>query len=215
MNSSSGLSLSQRFKVHSENICALIGETGLVIRPYSNSSLSFFALLPNEEQLQVIRDLQIYYQICLDVKMEGGSLRDPRRFTEKALLRQGLEADSFILDQIRPNHLVEAYSFSQTQIFRTLLFFEVCSYTLEDLYCRKWYNLYERMVEDQRSLEQTLKTFMTDISKPLEVHNKEHVIKERDSLERLAIRNQMLWMAPLKKDGKTEAILTIATASLA
>ncbi|WP_413612511.1 hypothetical protein [Bdellovibrio sp. HCB-110] len=215
MKSSSGLSLTQRFKVHSENICALILDAGLVIRPYSNPSLSFFALLSETEKIEVIRDLQIYYQICLDVKMEGGSLRDPKHFTEKALLRQGLNADPFILEQIKSDNLVEAYTFSGTQIFRTLLFFEVCSYTLEDLYCRKWYHLYERAPEDQKNIEDTIGLFMSNPDKALEVPNKEHVIHERDSLERLSIRNKMYWMAPLKKEGKTEAILTIAKASLA
>ncbi|WII73347.1 hypothetical protein QJS83_05620 [Bdellovibrio sp. 22V] len=207
-------SLEERFRIHASNICALVEEEGIVIRPHARHGLPFFNLLNDDEKLQVIRDLQQYYQICLDVKMNGRSLRDTKFFTLKALERHGFAVDPDLLDKIESNHLVEFYNFLQTQIFRTLLFFEVGSYTLEDLYCRKWYNLYERTPADQAAIEKTAAELFAQ-KKTIRVNNPEHVIKERDSLERLSIRNKLLWASPLKKEGVDVAVILIATASLA
>lgn len=47
---------------------------------------------------------------------------------------------SFLTDE----SVVEIYNAVGIQVFRNCKFFEICSYTLEDLYCRPWFELYER-----------------------------------------------------------------------
>lgn len=203
------------FKLYSNKICALIENEGVIIRPYSNPTLSYFNVLNAEEQAEVLHGLEGYYQICLDVKKASRSLRDTRYFTECALKHLGYSVDPKMLDEIKDHHLIEIYSYSQTQMFRSLLFFDVCSYTLEDLYCRKWYSLYERTPEDHKLVEDLVVKYMSSEPKlPIEVANPQHVIKEKDSLERLSIINKMLWLVPLYKNDKDSAMLLISTVVL-
>ncbi|XGC80016.1 hypothetical protein ACES2L_11820 [Bdellovibrio bacteriovorus] len=203
------------FKLYSNKICSLIENEGVIIRPYSNPSLSYFNVLSTEEQNEVLHNLESYYQICLDVKKSSRSLRETRYFTECALNHLGYTVDSQMLDKIEDHHLIEIYSYSQTQMFRSLLFFDVCSYTLEDLYCRKWYSLYERTPEDHKLVEDLVVRYMGSENKvPIAVANPQHVIKEKDSLERLSIINKMLWLVPLYKNEKDVAMLLISTVVL-
>ncbi|UOF01288.1 hypothetical protein [Bdellovibrio reynosensis] len=203
------------FKHYSHKICGLIENEGVIIRPYANASLSYFNVLTEGEKAEVLHNLESYYQICLDVKKASRSLRDTRYFTECALKNLGYTVDPKMLDEIEDHHLVEIYSYSQTQMFRSLLFFDVCSYTLEDLYCRKWYSLYERTPEDHKLVENLVVKYMGAEKKvPIEVENPQHVIKEKDSLERLSIINKMLWLVPLYKDQKDVAMLLISTVVL-
>ncbi|CAE80656.1 hypothetical protein AB1A79_13185 [Bdellovibrio bacteriovorus] len=216
MQSSSGLSRHARFKILSENISALIEEEGLLVRPYGHATLPYFNLLTAEEQEQVLRDILIYFQVCTDVKSQNGSLKDTRLFTEKAIHRLGVSVDPFILEQIQPHHLIEIYTQAQTQIFRSLKFFEVCSYSLEDLYCRKWYHLYQRSPEDQEKLESDIGLFYSQSPmRTLKATAPEHTIRATTSLERNEIITQILWLSPLFSNTKADSyILAVVTSRL-
>lgn len=214
MQSSPSLSRQARFKILSENISSLMEDEGFVVRPFGHPTLPYFNLLSNEEQEQALKDLLIYFQICMDVRSQGGSLKDTRFFTERAIFRLGAEADAAILDFIRPDHLVEIYNQAHTQIFRSLPYFEVCSYSLEDLYCRKWYHLYERQPEDQALLEQSIAQFYSQNPlRSLEVTAPEHLIREKGSLGRMAILTKLHWLSPLNSNTQGESYILAVESS--
>ncbi|WP_374030914.1 hypothetical protein [Bdellovibrio bacteriovorus] len=216
MQSSSGLSRHARFKILSENISVLIEEEGLLVRPYGHTTLPYFNLLTAEEQEQVLKDILVYFQVCTDVKSQNGSLKDTRLFTEKAIHRLGVSVDPFILEQIHPHHLIEIYTQAHTQIFRSLRFFEVCSYSLEDLYCRKWYHLYQRTTQDQENLEADIgRYYSQNPLKTLQATAPEHTIRALGALERDEIITQIFWLSPLQSLTKGDSyILTVATSRL-
>lgn len=216
MPSPSGLSRHARFKILSENISALIEEEGLLVRPYGHATLPYFNLLTIEEQEQVLKDILIYFQVCTDVKSQNGSLKDTRLFTEKAAARLGVTVDPAILALIEPHHLIEIYTQAQTQIFRSLIFFEVCSYSLEDLYCRKWYHLYQRTPEDQEKLERDIGLYYSQLPlRTMKATAPEHTIRATASLERNEIITQIFWLSPLVSNSKDDSyVLTVATSRL-
>lgn len=49
-----------------------------------------------------------------------------------------------LFEKLRDDDVVEVYSLEHTQIFRSFTFFQYCSYTLEDLQFRPWFELYRR-----------------------------------------------------------------------
>jgi hypothetical protein len=49
-----------------------------------------------------------------------------------------------LFEKLRDDDVVEVYSMENTQIFRSFTFFKYCSYTLEDLNYRPWFELYQR-----------------------------------------------------------------------
>lgn len=216
MSSPQGLSRHARFKLLSENISALIEDEGLLVRPYGHPTLPYFSLLTPEEQEEVLKTIFIYFQVCTDVRSQNGSLKNTRLFTEKALHRLNVTADPFILEQIESQHLVEIYTQGQTQVFRTLKFFDVCSYSLEDLYCRKWYHLYERTPADQELLESNIGMFYSQSPlRTIKANIPEHTIRATASLERNEIITSILWFSPLISLNKEDSyILTVATSRL-
>ncbi|WP_347359686.1 hypothetical protein [Bdellovibrio sp.] len=208
MESIVSLSRQARFKILSENISEAIEEEGFLVRPYTHPTMPFFNRLSTEEQEQALKDLLVYYQVCMDVKFQGDSLKDTRKFTERALARLNKRADPEIMDKLQPHHLVEIYNTANTQIFRSLPYFEVCSYSLEDIYCRKWFHLYERSPDDQGLLDKTLGNFYShNPLRTIEVTDPEHLIREKDSLERMEILTKVWWISPLFSNIKEDTYL--------
>ncbi len=58
-----------------------------------------------------------------------------------------------LFEKLRNDDVVEVYSMENTQIFRSYTFFKYCSYTLEDLNFRPWFELYQR---DESILKEAL-----------------------------------------------------------
>ena len=216
MDSSVSLSRQARFKILSENICKTIEDEGFLIRPYGHPTLPYFNLLSIDEQEQVLKDLLTYFQVCTDMRFHGDSLKDTRKFTERALHRLNKRADPDIMKQLRPDHLVEIYTTANTQIFRSLPYFEVCSYSLEDIYCRKWFHLYERSAQDQDLLDKTLGRFYShNPLRTIEVADPEHIIREKGSLERMEILTKLWWISPLFSTIKEDTyLLAVETSRL-
>ncbi|MEK2646415.1 hypothetical protein [Bdellovibrio sp. BCCA] len=207
-------SRSHSFKAFSEKIAALIFEEGILFRPYASPSLPYFHMLSDNEQEDVIRDLETFHRICINVKNAGGTLKNTRLMTEIALKEFGYSVKSEDLDLIEPYHLTEIYNLSQLQIFRSFRFFELSSYTLEDLYCRKWYHLYERREEDHVATAEKVTEFLKSPAS-MKLNFKEHSIREKETLERLHVYSQLHWFIPTYHQDTLSGILVIETARAA
>jgi len=71
---------------------------------------------------------------------------------EKALLsacarRLGVVFHSDVIDKITTEDVIEVYNHDLIQIYRSLSFFNLCSYSLTDLLTNEFYELYERSVQ--------------------------------------------------------------------
>lgn len=202
--------LTNRFRALSENLCQLLEKEGLVVRPYHLASLPFFQALTDEEKLPAIEYLERYYDLCLHTKKQRGDLREGRVLIEEALDYFKLEVDRRIFDLVAPRHVFEFYSPNQTQYFRTINFFEYTSYTIEDLYSRSWFHLYER---DEKITSRILELAHLILEKKdvgiLVPEIPEHMLLERASLEKLKVPVQIICLAPLKRDGNTVGILCV------
>ncbi|MFS4457624.1 hypothetical protein [Bdellovibrio sp. HCB2-146] len=202
--------LTNRFRALSENLCQLLEQEGLVVRPYHLASLPFFQALTPEEQLPAIEYLERYYNLCLHTKKQRGDLREGRVLIEEALDYFKLEVDPAVFDLIGPRNVFEFYSPNQTQYFRTINFFKYTSYTIEDIYSRSWFHLYERDEKiTSRILELALQVLEGKTSSFLVPEIPEHMLTERASLEKLKVPVQIICLAPLKRDGKTVGILCV------
>ncbi|MDG0818093.1 hypothetical protein [Bdellovibrio svalbardensis] len=207
--------MNEQFKTLAQQICNLFLDEGVLIRPFSNPRLSFFATLPKETQKVVLNDMNSYRKLCETMKLRGQSLQSTRELTEQALLQLGLQANPDHLDVIENHHLVEIYNLNHTQIFRSFKYFEVSSYTLEDIYCRKWWNLYERSAEDESTIQKIVSEFLGTSEKTIQrVQMPEHIIREKETLERLVIKTQILWLIPLYRGSEFAAIMAVETSHL-
>jgi hypothetical protein len=66
------------------------------------------------------------------------------RFVLQFLFRMGILPSSELNETIRNERFIQIYNADQLQIFRSLACYERCSFTLEQMTTRPWFDLWER-----------------------------------------------------------------------
>lgn len=174
-----------------------------------------FNQLTNLEKTTAIERLQFYYDLCMEQLIEGQSLRDSKKFTWRALVKLGLSPQSDLLDRIGEGDIVEIYNEEQVQLFRNLEFFDICSYTLEELFCIQWWRLFQRdeavsseilkLVNDLYS-----KKYPNGVAGPLP----QHTVLECLSRDKFKIDFFMKYIGPLYKNKQVGALICLEQAAL-
>lgn len=132
------------------------------LKAFSGPHLPYFSKLEVLEQKTVIERLKIFNQICSEVLADGKSLKDSATMTWYALRKLNLVFSSDLFQYIHDKNVIEIYDRDNVQIFRNFHFFDVSSYTLEDLLCRPWTDLFHRANgEHTQSIIETCKKFYT------------------------------------------------------
>jgi hypothetical protein len=67
---------------------------------------------------------------------------------------------SDLFEKLKDDDVIEVYSMEHTQIFRSYMFFKYCSYTLDKLYSKPWFDLYHREASVQKEAFQWLEKFL-------------------------------------------------------
>jgi len=203
-------SLLTKFRTHAESIALSIQDEGMLFRPYASRSLPYFCLLSTSEQNDVIENIATCDVIYKEARKNGGSLKDNRLLLKTALQKFGWHIDPDFYDKINDDHVIEIYNLQQTQIFRGFRFFCFSSYTLEDLYCRKWYHLYDRTEEDQQNIFKVVNEFLHQSPpRAMQLEPRAQRIRELATLERLSNYSTIEWLIPVTKDKQLVGILTI------
>ncbi|MBO9667234.1 MAG: hypothetical protein J7501_10530 [Bdellovibrio sp.] len=204
------------FKKLSEELSRLIEKEGWLVRPYASSQLKHFMSLEKEEQNWVIHRLEDYLAICKKVHRAGRPLKDARFLVEEGLRHYNFSCDLKVESIIKPSYVVEFYGKDHRQIFRTFNYFEFTSYTLEEIYCRPWYVLYQRDEEVTRQLIESVEPIIEDqIMDPVFFDMPEHSIDERTSLEKLRMMAKEIAVTPLVQTKKLVGYLNVIQVRLA
>lgn len=190
--------LVKRFLEKSEELSHLIEKEGWVVRPYQSSALPYFRSLPDDVQHAACNELEKYLEICAEAQAAGHAIKDARLLVNYALKYNGLYFNEDVYKILEPGDVVEFYNLNHTQIFRTFNYFEYTSYTIEDIYCRPWFTLYERDENvTQKIIEMATPVFTGENLGVVFLDVGTHLITERSSLEKLQLRNKGNWVAPL------------------
>lgn len=204
------LTLTNQFRSLSENLCRILEQEGLLVRPYHSSSLPYFQTLTLSEQQQALELLENYCAVCEEARRDRSSILMGREVVNKALQYFGLEVDPKVFDYLEPLCVYEFYSVKQTQFFRTANFFEFNSYTIEDIYCRSWMSLYGRDEDLTGEIFKFANQILSGETKEVIYPAlPEHFVIERASLEKLKTQVKFECFAPLIRDGQTVGILSI------
>ncbi|WP_374033443.1 hypothetical protein ACES2I_11765 [Bdellovibrio bacteriovorus] len=201
----------QKFKLLCEELSSMLEQEGWSVRPYSQDTLPYFQQLNEPEQAQATDLMNQYLEICRSVHRQGRRIKDMSFLVKTALDYYGYKISQEGMEQLvnKEGRIVEFYSHKHTQFFRSFNFFEFCSYTIEDIFCRSWPHLYSRAEEvTMRILEQANYVLSGRLNQPV-IITEVHKIQERVSLERLQMYMTRLYLEPLIKDGKVEGLIAI------
>ena len=194
------------------NSLALIGKgEGVRISPFHSPELVHFGLLHLNDKQRVVESLKNYLDICQQTIQSGHSVKNSKQLTWNALKKFKLRPHLTLFDHLNDGQVIEFYSSENIQIFRNFVFFELCSYTLEDIYCRPWFELYER---DDSVTTEIIKEFefifkgQTDAI--VASKTPKHYLLESSSFFSNTVEMQVDFCAPLYSDSKTEKYLIVA-----
>lgn len=194
------------FKQVSEEISDLLAKEGKTVQPYHSSDLNFFKILDSDQKVKVVSDIRSYLKICLETVNSGNALSNSRQLTWKALQELGLLPTSDLFTKMSDEHVIAIYNSENKQIFRNLKFFDVSSYSLEDLYCRSWYDLYCRDKECEKIIMQnSISVFRGERDMCFNPQVPEHILSELDSPFKFDIKINVEYLSPLYNESKQVA----------
>ena len=137
-------SLVHEFISLAEQTVAFANLANCQLRALAGPHLPFFKNLDEKNQIEILRSLKTYNEICAETLANGDSLTDSKSFVWQALKKLGLRFSSDMFNFIQQENVIEIYDMNNVQIFRNFNFFGFTSYALEDLLCRPWVELFHR-----------------------------------------------------------------------
>lgn len=137
-----------------ESFQDLVAQYNFRLKTHSAKSLETFQSLPEALQTEIITGFTSYLGFLTKCHHDGIDLRNDKLLLATFLQMFGFIFDKRITDNVSFGDVVEVYSAGQKQIFRNLVFMDLCNYTLLDLLAHEPSALYER--------SDKIKKFMTD-----------------------------------------------------
>lgn len=205
-----------KFREVSEQIASLAQSVGIRVIPYFDPELPHFTKLNSDQRERVLKSLEVYLKVYNAVKAEGSSLLDSARVIWNALAQLGLRPTADLFSFIQSGNVIEIHGNDSVQMFRNLVFFNFCSYTLEELYSFTMPQLYSR----DRAIEAGILTtaeqiFTGKINHVVKLAPEPHIISESFSCEKLQIKDQINYFAPLySSTDNSIALLSIENAQI-
>lgn len=205
------LSQANEFKFHANSITEYIQEEGIAFRPFTHPSLPLFHRLQEPEQQLVLSALKICHRSIETIKNRGESIKDNRLILYETLKAFEFDVTPDNLNLIADDHLITITSPQHLQIFRNFLYFETFSHTLEDICCRRWFNLFEQSNEN---LDAVLKVFDDFLHNANKIKARPVLsasyLKEKYTVESLAAMSTIEWIVPLFRGQEFAALMVLS-----
>lgn len=122
----------------------LLRFAGLDVSPYEKSSRTILQQLSETQVRNILVQFETNFELYERAKVRGQNLRDTRQLTWWAVKELGLRPPMDFFDKIEDADIVECYNEDQIQVFRSLSFFDFCSYDVLSVLIRPWHELYGR-----------------------------------------------------------------------
>lgn len=136
------IDLATAYRQNLEDLSELLAQFGYQILPFKDAALPNFHKLSREHQIEVSKALGIYVNTLRSEYVSGTFNQE--RFVLQFLFRMGILPSEDLSETIRNEKYIQIYNRDQLQIFRSLACYERCSFTLEQLTTRPWFDLWER-----------------------------------------------------------------------
>lgn len=143
---SSGLvdNLAAQFASQVEYFSQILADEGIDVAPYQGTFPSHFRSLDPATQAGIIQCFERYLNVCAQTVREGFRIKSDRQLLWNMIKKLGFVPTADMMDHIEDGDLIEIYTDDHIQIFRNSQLFPYCSYSLDDLLCRPWWQLFRR-----------------------------------------------------------------------
>ena len=173
-------------------------DLGIRITAAIDSTLPEFRKLSSNDQQSAVEKIEANLDVFASVVASGGNLSSPNTIAWMACQKLGYTPPSDFFSKLTDEDVIEIYSKDGLHQFANLKFFEICSYTLEQLYTLPWHTLWQREEKDVALLMSLPGIVLSpDHSGTLEVLSRHQKVKESASPFKYETRYQMRFIAPL------------------
>lgn len=191
-----------------EDLSILLNHYGYSVKPYSDDSLPLFQNLSKKQQHDVLNALDAYLYSLRSEYVQGTFSAE--RFVIQFLFRIGIAPTDELSESLRNERFIQIYNADQIQIFRSLACYERCSFTLEQMTTRPWFELWERDSLFYFALFGLAATALKIIKfTKLRLDFPHHRVTEIDSLESYSFDYKIKSLSALTRQGKLQAALLI------
>ena len=206
----------EQFRTLSNEISKVADKVNVNIISYRDEGLPYFSKLSHHQQTEILGQLESYLRICNNTLEQYGTKNFSVQMTWSSLKDYGLIPCSDLFDKITAEDVIEIHDMNHKQIFRNFVYFKYCSYSIEDLHCLPWTELYYRPKEDLEQLTSYAEMVAKQPpKKTLYCNLGPHLIKELSSLSRYHILNTVKYYSPLfNKYGHMIAAIAIESPTL-
>jgi len=123
----------------------LMETRGTRVVTHTDRALSRFRSMPSEEQFKILSGFRSYSQLVMAVvSQDPECLRDETKLLRGVFKYLKLMVSEEFFATVDKDTIVEVYDTNYVQVYRSLGFMDVCSYSLLDLLTHAFFELYER-----------------------------------------------------------------------
>lgn len=149
----------ERFKHIALEIKHLAGSQGHDFKAWRDPRLIYFSSLSPLRQEFVLEVLNSLKCAAHRIVNNGERLSNTWRLTWTVLKHMGLAPSSDLIEVVEDQDFVAAYNLHHQMIFASLNHFDFVSYSLEELYCRPWMEMFSRDPDVQNVLIERASSF--------------------------------------------------------
>lgn len=203
------------FREISERIHRLANEAGVKIKGYHDPELPLLRTLRPSAQDRAVAALETYAD-TLDTSDLDDSVAEQRALW-KAIKVFGLVPPEDLFDRLHAEAAIEMYDLEGRQIWRNFACMEVCSYTLEEIFCIELFDRYRRTPEFNAECQGKVASFLSDPAsfEICDPHIAPHQLIETQSSERLILEVHHQLFSKLRgRDGSLRAWLVMSKARI-
>lgn len=207
----SGERIDHRFRWLADRYADYAKQAGVEMTAYRDGSLPYFCALTDDLKTVALHSLEQNIHIFEELMAQGLSLKDDKQFVWRMLKKLDLTPASDFFDKQEDGDVVEIYTLDGRQIFRNLRFFQVTSFTLEEIMCAHWNEFTRRPAEiTQQLFALMVRVASGQVTETTALHEiPTHVFEELVTAKRHLVEITLRYLAPVSMNGTLVGALVI------
>lgn len=190
--------LDKQFRDLCEKIAAMAQEDGYGTRPYTGPEIPLFTTKDEAAKAEIVRSLNEYIINIQSVRAGSKNMTNLNSFWRVLSERKMIPPSDFF-DLVKKDDIIEIYDAQGIQIFRSWAFFGLTTYSIEEMYCVPWTDLYGREAEvKDKCVAAVIKVLSGEVNHSFKPDIPVHVVYELKGNGKLRNMSEPLVIAPLK-----------------
>lgn len=188
-----------QFVMLTEAFCEAAAMSNINVKAFRGYTPTYFTLLPADLQIQTLKTFSVYSEVATEMIAANESLASEHRFLWRMIQKLKLHPTKDLFSILEKDDIIEIYSVPDfIQIFRNMSFFSRCSYTLDEILCRPYWELFKREESVTAAIMRTaggLAASKNPMTIAYDVPS--HILEEIDSQSRFRCIVENKYLSPL------------------